>query len=262
MAKRFAEEVVWITGGGSGIGRALAMELSRRGAKVAVSGRRQHRLEEVVAQIQAQGGEALAVSCDVTKEQALRDAVQAVVQRWGRLDVAVANAGFSVMGKIEQLTADEWRRQLEVNVVACAQTARFAIPELAKTKGQIVLVSSVTGFLTGPKAGAYAASKYAVRAIGQTLELELRGRGITCTTLYPGFVESEIAQVNNAGQYDPNAPDKRPKRYMLTAEDAARRMANAIARRAAHYAFPGYGKVGAWVGMHAPGLLKVAARWA
>ena len=158
-----SNEVVWITGGGSGIGRGIALEYAKRGAAVAVSGRRVDRLEAVAAEIDAAGGRGLAVPCDVTDERQVEAAVAAVVEAFGRLDVALANAGFGVGGRMETLTGDDWRRQMAVNVVGVGITVSAALPELRRSGGRLGLVGSVAGFLAAPGSGAYSASKFAVR---------------------------------------------------------------------------------------------------
>ncbi|MEM7137113.1 MAG: SDR family NAD(P)-dependent oxidoreductase [Myxococcota bacterium] len=255
MKKQFEDQVVWITGGGSGIGRSLALAFADAGARVAVSGRRKERLDLVVAEIEGRGGRASAVPCDVTDEESVRAAVDRVLADFGRLDVAVANAGFSVAGKIEKLSAADWRRQFDVNVVGAAMTARYAIPALRETRGRLALVASVASMLVSPGIGAYSASKYAVRAIGQTLSVELHGSGVTCTTIHPGFIESEIAQVDNEGVFDASREDTRPKKLMWPSDKAAKVMLDAIAARKREYTFTTHGKVGAFFGRHAPGLL-------
>ena len=258
MNTEFADKVVWITGGGSGIGAALAAEFARRGADVAVSGRRLDRLESVVASVQALGRRGLAVPCDVTSEADVAAAVATVVRTFGRLDVAVANAGFSVAGRIESLSAEAWRRQLDVNVVGVAITARHALPHLRETGGRLALVASVAAQITGPGFGAYAASKYAVRAIGQTLSAELHGSGVTCTTLHPGYVESEIARVDNDGTFHAERRDKRPAKLLWPADRAARTMVSAIGRRKREHVFTWHGKLGAFVGRHLPAVVHFA----
>ncbi len=255
MARRFEGKVVWITGGGSGIGKALALAFAKEGAAVAVSGRREDRLQEVVEEIAAQGGSGVAVRCDVTDEASVAEAVQKVVRALGGLDVAVANAGFSVAGRVEKLSAADWRRQLDVNVIGVAMTARYAIPHLRQRKGRLVLIGSVSSMLVAPGFGAYSASKYAVRAIGQALSAELHGSGVTCTTIHPGYIESEIAQVDNQGRFDAQREDKRPKNLMWPADRAARVMVDAVAKRKREYTFTGHGKVGAFAGRHMPGLV-------
>jgi NAD(P)-dependent dehydrogenase (short-subunit alcohol dehydrogenase family) len=255
MAKRFKNQVVWITGGGSGIGRALAVEFAKEGATVAVSGRREDRLRETVEEVAAKGGKAIAVRCDVTDEASVAEAVQKVVRTLGGIDVAVANAGFSVAGRIEKLSAADWRRQLDVNVIGVAMTARYAIPHLRERRGRLVLIGSVVSMLTTPGFGAYSASKYAVRAIGQVLSAELHGSGVTCTTIHPGYVESEIAQVDNQGRFDPEREDRRPKNFMWSADRAARVMVDATAKRKREFTFTSLGKIGAFAGRHLPGVV-------
>jgi NAD(P)-dependent dehydrogenase (short-subunit alcohol dehydrogenase family) len=254
----FKNKVVWITGGGSGIGRALAVEFARRGADVAVSGRRVGKLEETVEQVESLGGRGLAVQCDVTVEDDVVVAVQEVVDEFDRLDVAIANAGFGVGGKIEDLSAEEWRRQFDVNVVGAAITARHALAHLRKTDGRVVLMGSVAGMVTQPGNTAYSASKYAVRALGQGLAMELAGEAVSCTLVQPGFVASEIGQVDNAGEFHGEWQDKRPQQLMWPADKAARVIVDAIAKRKRDFTFTGHGKVAAFLGKHAPGLVHHA----
>lgn len=259
MARQdFAGMVAWVTGATAGIGRAIALELASRGADVGVSGRREDRLREVIREIEKLGRRGLVVPCDVTDESAVMFAVEAVARDLGRLDVVVANAGFGVSGRIENLEAADWRRQFETNVIGLAMTARYSIAELKKTHGRIALVGSVSSMVSVPAQGPYSASKAAVRAIGQTLSMELEGTGVTCTTIHPGFVASEIAQVDNQGRFDGGRKDKRPAKLMWPTEKAARVMVNAIARRDREYVFTGHGKVAAWIGRHAPGVIHFA----
>ena len=255
MAKRFDNQVVWITGGGSGIGRALALAFADEGATVAVSGRREDRLQRVVQELEKRGAKGLAVRCDVTDEASVAEAVRKVVRTFGGLDVAVANAGFAVAGRIEKLSAADWRRQLDVNVIGTAMTARYAIPHLRERKGRLALVGSVMSMVSMPGLGAHSASKYAVRAIGQALAVELHGSGVSCTTIFPGYTESEIAQVDNQGRFDASREDRRPKNLIWRTNRAARVMVDAIAKRKREYTFTAHGKAGAFAGRHMPGLV-------
>ena len=256
MAKAFENRVVWITGASSGLGWALALELARQGADLAVSARRVDRLQSLVPEIERLGRSALAISCDVCEESSIRAAVEQLVAYFGRLDVAIANAGFSVLGRIERLDAAAWRRQLDTNVVGLALTARYALPHLASTRGRLVLIGSVAALLPGPGTGAYAASKAAVRSIGETLNVECAGSGVTVTTIHPGYVESEIGRVDNQGQFDASRKDTRPARLLWSAERAARVMSRAIARREREFVFTGHGRAGAFLGRHFPGFTQ------
>ncbi len=256
----FDERVAWITGGGSGIGRATAVELARQGAVVAVSGRRRDKLQAVVDEIEGLGGRATAVQCDVADEAQLEAAVALVAERFGRLDVAIANAGFSVAGRVEDLDAAAWHRQLDTNVIGAALTAKHALPRLRDTKGRVAFIGSVAAFICAPKLGAYNASKFAVRAIAQTLAVELEGSGVSATIVHPGYVDSEIAQVDNRGRFDPQRVDKRPKNLMWPADKAARVIVQAIHRRKREVVFTGHGKVGAFIGQHLPGIAHLMMR--
>jgi NAD(P)-dependent dehydrogenase (short-subunit alcohol dehydrogenase family) len=254
VSDRFKGSVAWITGASSGIGRACAVELGRRGAVVALSARRRERLDEVARQVERAGGSALVVPCDVCDETQLEATAAAIASAHGKLDVAIANAGFTVGGRIDELGHDDWRRQLDTNVVAAAITAKHALPALRASRGRLALIGSVAAFLPAPGFGAYHCSKHALRAIGQTLSIELAGSGVSCTTLHPGFVESEINQVDNAGRFDPSRPEQRPRYLMWSAERAARTIVEAIAARRREVVFTGHGKLAAFVGMHAPWL--------
>ncbi|MFK7998704.1 MAG: SDR family NAD(P)-dependent oxidoreductase [Polyangiales bacterium] len=248
----FENKIVWVTGGGSGIGEAMATEFAKQGAKVVVSGRRKERLDAVVAKLGEE--RSLALPLDVTDEEAVHAAAQAIKSHFGGLDVTVANAGFGVAGRIEKLSAEDWRRQFDVNVVGLTTTVRASLPLLRERSGRIALLGSVMSQLTVPGSGAYAASKYAVRAIGQTLSMELAGSGVSCTTIHPGFVESEIGQVDNGGVYDEGRKDPRPQRFMWTSARAAKVCVRAIASRKREFVFTGHGRVAAFLGRHFPGL--------
>lgn len=250
----FQDKVVWITGASSGLGKYLALEFAGKGARIALSGRRIQQLEEVQTAIRALGADSMVFPCDVTDENALEKTVSEIVANYGRLDVAVANAGFGVVGKIEQVTATEWRRQLEVNVVGLAMTSRFALPYLKKTAGRLVLIGSVAAYLPNPQVGAYGVSKAAVRSIGQTLHVELKGSGVSCTLIHPGFVESDIARVDNEGKLNPEAKDPRPKNLMWPTDKAAKVMVRAIAKRKVSFVFTGHGRIMAFIGQHFPKL--------
>jgi NAD(P)-dependent dehydrogenase (short-subunit alcohol dehydrogenase family) len=254
MKPSYEGKCVWITGGGSGLGKAMALRYSHLGARVAVSGRRADRLDETVREIESQGGSGLAVPCDVSQEQQIATAVDQVINRFGSLDVAVANAAFALKGDIETLEADDWRRQFEVNVIGAAMTAKHVLPELRMTTGRLALVGSAASLVTVPTFGAYAASKYALRAVGQTLAMELHGSGVSCTLLYPGYMDTEFAQLDNHGQLDPKKK-RVTNRFMWSAERSAKTCVHAIHKRRRELVFTSLGKIWCWFGVHTPGLL-------
>jgi len=256
---KFENKVVWITGAGSGIGRALALEFARQGADLALSGRRLDRLDEVRVEIEALGRRAVSVPVDVSEDGACVAAVEEICRTLGRLDVAVANAGFAATGPFEKVALADWRRQFDINVIGAVATAQAALPELRRQKGRLVFVASVMGMIALPGQTPYAASKFALRAIGLGLSQELHGSGVSCTTIHPGFVESEIAKVDNRGAFRAERRDQRPPKLIWSADKAARVMVAAIAGRRREFTFTGHGKATAFFGRHFPGLIHFVA---
>jgi len=250
------ENVVWITGASSGIGKAMAFEWARLGYKVVLSARRAALLEEVALEIRKSGGEALVVPVDIMEEKSIEDAVQSILTTWGRLDIAVANAGYGVFGSIEKLNAKDWNRQLQGNVTGLALTVKNALPHLKKTQGRIGLIGSVGAYLPNPNVGAYGASKAAVHSIGLTLQVELKDTGVSCTTIHPGFVVSEIAKIDNDGIWHPERPDPRPSNLMWPTDKAAKVMVNAILKRKRTYVFTTHGKILVWMQRWFPSLVR------
>lgn len=254
--------VVLITGASSGIGAALAAELGRRGARLVLAARREERLRAAVAALKNVGVEAMAVSCDVTKDGDPEAAVAAAVAAFGRLDTVVANAGFGVAGRFERLSLDDYRRQFETNVFGVLRTLKAALPELLKSRGRIAVVGSVNGYIGVPATSAYCMSKFAVRALCDSIRPELRGRGVSVTHIAPGFVASEIRAVDNQGRHHADAKDPVPKWLVASAESAAREIANAISRRSRERVVTFHGKLLVLLERHAPWLVASFANLA
>jgi short-subunit dehydrogenase len=260
MGVRLANQVVLITGASSGIGEALAREVGRQGAKVAVAARRTDRLEQLVKDIAAAGGEAMALACDVTRDGDLEQAAAAIRARFGRLDVAVANAGFGVSGRVDDLDLDDFRRQFETNVFGVLRTVYAVLDDLKQSKGTLVLVGSVSSYLSLPSTGAYAMSKFAVRALAEALDAELWADGVSVLLVNPGFVESEIRQVNNAGVLKTDAKDPVPEWLRMPREVAARKIARAIASRRAERNLTAHGAAAIWLARYTPWLTRRVGR--
>ncbi len=253
---KFGDCIVWITGGGSGIGRALALEFAREGASVAVSGRRAEKLTETVREIEGLGARAIAIPCNVTDESSITEAVRHVVEAFGAIDVVVANAGFSVMGRIEGLDLTYWKRQFDVNLFGLINTVRAALPELRRRRGRVVLIGSVAAFLVPPKGAVYSASKAAVRMVGEALSQELRGSGVSCTTVHPAYVETDIVRVDNDGRLHQGRKDPRPRWLVWKADKAAKKIVDASYRRRREVVISAYGKLAVGLSRFAPGLLR------
>ena len=257
---RFAGKIALVTGASAGIGRALALQLAREGANVAVAARRLDLLEKLGRDIEGLGRTALPLRCDVTREDEVRAAVAAAVSRFGALDIVVANAGFGVVGPVEALETEDFRRQFETNVFGVLHTVKASIAELEKTRGRLALVGSVSGHVTVPATAAYSMSKYAVRSLAEALFHELRPKGVAVTLISPGFVESDFRQVDNQGVHHPGAGDPYPKWIVMSVETAARKIARAIANRRREIILTGHGKLAVFMQRHFPGLMSLFFR--
>jgi NAD(P)-dependent dehydrogenase (short-subunit alcohol dehydrogenase family) len=259
--QRFAGSVVFITGASSGIGAALSLEFAREGADVVLAARRRDRLESVAAGIGAIGRRAVVAPCDVTREGDLERAAAAGRAAFGKLDVVVANAGFGVTGVLERLSLDDYRRQLETNVFGVLRTVYATLDDLKKSRGRLVVIGSVSGYIALAGSSPYSMSKFAVRALADSLGHELAEHGVSVTLISPGFVESEIRQVDNRGILRTEKPAPRiPAPMVMATPIAARKIVGAVARRRREVVITALGKVSVFLHRHAPGLLTQIIR--
>ncbi|MCS7182584.1 MAG: SDR family NAD(P)-dependent oxidoreductase [Thermoanaerobaculum sp.] len=250
---------VFITGGSSGIGAALGQAFAARGARVVLTARHRGRLEEVREAIRRQGGWVEVVEGDVTQDNSLVAAVREACRLLGGLDVVVANAGFGVVGKVEDLALEDFRRQFETNVFGVLRTVKATLPALRESRGVLVIMGSVSSYLTVPGAAPYAMSKFAVRALAESLRGELAPYGISVVLLTPGFVASNIRRVDNRGVLHPDAPDPVPGWLVMPAERAARKMVRAILRRKAELVVTCHGQLAVWLARHLPHFVRFLA---
>jgi short-subunit dehydrogenase len=255
---KFQDQSVLITGASSGIGAALARELAREGARLVLMARRRERLDALCAELAP--AEAVVHVGDVTKRADLDAAVTLAVERYGRLDICVANAGFGVVGPLEKLNVEDYRRQFETNVFAAIETSKACLAELVKTQGRLVLVGSVAGYISTPNASPYAMSKFAIRAFAEALRPELAPQGVAVTLISPGFVTSEIRQVDNRGGWHPRAKDPLPSWLPMPAHVAAMKIVSAVHRRRREAIITVHGKVLVWLSRFAPWVIRLAAR--
>ena len=259
--QRFAGNAVFITGASSGIGAALAREFAREGADVALAARRTDRLEALAAEVGKTGRRAVVIACDVTRDGDLEGAVERARAVLGKLDVVVANAGFGVSGPLERLSLDDYRRQLETNVFGVLRTIYATLDDLKKTRGRLVLIGSVSGHVGVPGSSAYSMSKFAIHGLAASLGHELAPYGIAVILISPGFVESEITQVDNRGVWHAEAPRRPlPRAIVMPTPAAARKIVSAVARRRREAVITGFGKTAVFLQRHLPGAVSVAIR--
>jgi NAD(P)-dependent dehydrogenase (short-subunit alcohol dehydrogenase family) len=194
-------KVALVTGGARGIGFATAKELVARGAKVIVVDLHADAVQQAAAQL---GGGALGIAGDVTDREAMDDVVATAVERFGGLDVIVANAGIASHGATALAAQeDQFERVIEVNLLGVWRSVRAALPEIARRQGHVVVVASIYAFLNGVGAAPYAMAKAGVEQLGRALRVELKPHGASASVAYFGYIDTEM--VHQAIDADPIA---------------------------------------------------------
>jgi NAD(P)-dependent dehydrogenase (short-subunit alcohol dehydrogenase family) len=227
------EKVALVTGAARGIGYETARQMHTRGASVAIVDLDADQAREAAERI---GERALGIAADVTDAGAMRAAVAETVERFGGLDVAMANAGLAPpsIATMRSVPAEEWERVVEVNLFGVWHTVRAALPQVAERKGHIVVVSSVAAFANGMLGSSYMTSKAAVEQMGRALRTELMPFGAGASVAYFGWVDTRMVQDTfarpGASVLEEIAPDFLMKR--ITPEEAGAAVVEGIEGRA------------------------------
>jgi NAD(P)-dependent dehydrogenase (short-subunit alcohol dehydrogenase family) len=194
---------IFVTGGASGFGRALAERWARAGYSVCIGDIHEERLAETLAALEKLGVRAHALRCDVTKEEDLEAAAAWLVESWGGVDIVVNNAGVAIGGSITEISLDDWRWIVDINLLGVVRGCKTFTPIFQKQKsGRFVNVSSMAGLIHPPMMSAYNATKAGVVAISETLRVELADAGIAVTVVCPSFFRTNLTETMRAGNAD------------------------------------------------------------
>jgi len=224
----WTDKVVMITGASSGIGRGLAAELARRGAKLGLVARRADALDEVVGEIEVLGGKAMALPADVRDSDSLASAVEKLRDELGPIDVLIANAGIGPTKDASALRGEDVAEVININVIGAANCATAVTPEMvARGRGHLVVISSLAAYRGLPRSAAYCASKAAVSAFFESFRLDLEPRGIDVTIIHPGFIKTALTSGRHA-----QLP------FLMELDDAVKKIVRAIEKRKKTYSFP------------------------
>jgi short-subunit dehydrogenase len=257
----FRGKVALITGASSGIGEELALQLAQRGALVTLAARRADVMTQLARRIADDtGAQPLVIECDVTRDGDVEHAVAETVRERGRLDIVFANAGFGVAGLFGKLALADYRRQFETNVFGVLRTIYAALPELTRARGKLVITGSIAGWVATPGTSAYAMSKFAVRALANSITAELAQLGVTLTLISPGFVESNIRRVDNRGALHADAREPLPSWLVMSRRRAVRQILRAVARGRREAIITGHGRMLVALERWAPWIIRAAGK--
>jgi uncharacterized protein len=252
---KFNNQVVLITGASAGIGAALAQELASEGASIVLLARRTERLEAIANKIDPTGERVLAVACDVTKDGDLERSVDLARSKFGKIDIAIANAGWSLKGNLEDLSLGDYRRQWETNVFGVLRTIYATLDELKQTQGRLVIIGSAKSYIALAGDSAYSTSKFALRSLCESLSSELAPYKVSVTHICPGYVATEIRQIDNQGIGRSDWQDSISPRLLRSANQTAKQIIKAISKRQPEQVLTSYGKFVVLLKCHFPWLL-------
>lgn len=208
--QRLSGKVAFITGGGTGIGRACALLFAREGASVAIAGRRKEPLEEAVREIQAGGGYAIAIPCDVGDRKSVEGALAAAVKQFGGLNVVVNNAGAVVIATAEETSDEDWNRLIATNLTGTFLVSRAALAHLrAAGGGTIVNIGSILGIVARTERAAYCAAKAGVTGLTKAMALDHAHENIRVNCVCPSLIETELGLLSIRQAPDPDAERKK-----------------------------------------------------
>ena len=249
------DKVVIITGASSGIGLACAWEFVSRGASVVLSARNMAIIESQSADMISKGFDAIAVKTDVTIEDDCRNLVETTINKYGRIDVLINNAGISMRALFIDADIEVLKKLMEVNFWGMVYCTKFALPYLLESKGSLTGISSVAGILGLPGRTGYSASKFAMNGFLESLRIENLRKGLHVLIASPGFTASNIRKSALIADGSTQGESPRYEEKMMPAEEVARHLYNAIKKRKSSLVLSSEGKTTVLLKKIAPWLL-------
>lgn len=249
------DKVVIITGATSGIGRGCAEVFGKEGAKLVITGRNEERMNAVKQRLEQMGVDFHAVIMDASLEEDNRRMVEETVNRFGRIDILISNAGISMRALFEELSLDTFRKVMDINFSGSVYATKFALPYILKSAGSIVAVSSINGHRGTPGRTAYTASKYAMEGFFEALRTEVMNRKVHVMVVSPGFTGTNIrnAALDKDGKAQGESP--RDEGRMMTPEQVARAILNGIRNKKRDIVLTPFGRLVVFLNKWLPGWM-------
>ncbi len=248
------DKVVIITGGSSGIGKALAAEFGARGSKILITGRNQHDLDKVVHELQQKGVTITGFRGDVSVEEDNKRMAEETIEKYGTIDVLINNAGISMRALFEEADVEVLKKVMNINFLGVVYATKYCLPEIIRNRGSIIGISSIAGFRGLPGRTGYSASKFALNGFLEALRLELAPKGTHVLTACPGFTATNIRKraLTKDGSVQGESP--REEGNMMTAEECAHYIYGATLKRRRTLVLTTQGKLAVFMNKWLPGL--------
>ncbi len=253
---RLKNKVIIITGSSIGIGRTMAYEMCKQGAKVVLNARNAERLDRTYQEMKKVGNEVTAIAGDVSKMADCQKIIDHAIEIFGQLDGIVNNAGISMEGSVEDLDSEVFRKLMEVNILGSIYPTKAALPYLKKTQGSVIFIGSAAGIRGIPNHAAYSTSKMALTALAESLKIELKESKVHVGLAYVGFTENDPEKTiyDKDGKIIPQ-----PSRDFIKAESpekVAKRIINMIHKRKFKEVFTTLGKLNAFMNRFFPFVVE------
>lgn len=255
---RFTNKVVIITGASSGIGLASAYQFAAEGAKVVLAARSADKLKQTFCALSnkgERGADFLAVPTDVSKEEDCKRLIESTVQKFGRIDVLVNNAGLSMRAMFKDLDLSVLHSLMNVNFWGTVYCTKYALPYLLESKGTVVGITSIAGFKGLPARTGYSSSKFAINGFLDTLRVEHLKDGLNVLVFAPGFTASNVRFSALTADGTPQGATPREEGKMMSAEECARRLTRAVYKRKSQVVLTPVGHITVWLNKFFPRLL-------
>ena len=248
-------KVVIITGGSSGIGRALAFEFGRKGSKILITGRKKEALDTVLSELRGEGITAESIISDVSKEKDNEAMTAFAVEKFGGIDVLINNAGISMRAFFEEVDLDVVKKVMDINFYGTLYATKYCLPHILKSKGSVVGISSIAGYRGLPGRTGYSASKFAMQGFLEVLRTEMLHKGVHVLTACPGFTASSIRERSLTSDGSSQGESPRNEQKMMTAEECAKHIYKATIKRRKILILTRQGKLTVFLNKWFPGYM-------
>ncbi len=251
---KFKDKVIIVTGASSGIGRACAFEFANNNARIVLASRRGEELIKIENKIKEKGGEAFSIVTDVRKIDDCQNLINKTVEKYGKIDILINNAGISMRASFEDLDLSVIKDLMDTNFYGAVYCTKFALPYLLKQKGTVIGISSISGLTPLPGRTGYCASKYAMNGFLNTLRLENRKNGLNVLVVHPGFTSSNIRNIALNKNGKPQKETPRNEEEMMSAERVAQIITKATLKRERDLILTSQGRLVVWLHKNFPGI--------